>query len=68
MRPRYPHIVVSLADLDGDSDALIARTMTALRRAHVPHREIMEFMTEAIGGNFERALIAVMAWVQIEAR
>ncbi len=68
MRPRYLHIVVFLANLDGDTDALIARTMAALRSAHVPHREIMEFMTEAMGGNFERVLIVVMAWVQIEAR
>lgn len=63
--PRYPDVQVALSGRDGNAFAIIGRVSKALRRAGVSEREINEYMTTAMEGNYDHLLRTTMEWVEV---
>lgn len=60
--PKFPDVVVPLSGEDGNAFMIVARTRKALERAG--HRDAAaEFFQEALSGDFDHVLQAVMATV-----
>lgn len=66
MKPKYPHITVNLSDCDGNAFAILGRVRKAMRRAKVSEEEITEFSHEAMAGDYDHLLQAVMRTVETE--
>ena len=64
--PRYPDIVVELVGEDGNAFAIMGNVSDHLRDAGVPEREIAEYRTESMSGDYDHLLRTAMRWVTVE--
>jgi hypothetical protein len=64
--PRYPNIAVQLKNRDGNAFVLIGRTAQALRGAGVAAKEVKEFRTECMSGDYDYVLQTCMKWVDVQ--
>lgn len=63
--PKYPKIVVSLYNQDGNAFSILGKTIRELRRNHVSELEINAFIKEASSGDYDHLLAVVQKYVQI---
>jgi hypothetical protein len=66
MKPKYPHIRVTLTGTDGNAFAVIGKVRTALKRAQLPSWEIQSFTDEAQSGDYDNVLRTCIRWVDID--
>jgi hypothetical protein len=64
-KPRFPGIAVRLVNEDGNAYAILGRTISAMREANVPQKEIAKFMREATRGDYDNLLVTVTRWVDV---
>lgn len=62
---KYPDIKVQLSGENGNAYAIIGAVAKALRRAAIPTKEITEFKTEALSGDYDHLLQTAMKWVDV---
>lgn len=62
MLSKYPEVVVQLSGENGNVYAIISRCTVAARRAKIDREEINAFMTEAMSGDYDNALMVCMKW------
>tara|TARA_B100000809_G_C15024104_1_gene489525 strand:- start:907 stop:1110 length:204 start_codon:yes stop_codon:yes gene_type:complete len=61
---KYPDVEVTLTGRDGNAFAVLGAVSKALRRAG--HKEaVKEFMTEAMGGDYNHLLVTAMSYVVV---
>jgi hypothetical protein len=65
MTPKYPEIEVQLTGEDGNALAIVGRVRKALRREGVTEEQIIEFMDEALSGNYDNLIQTVNEWVEV---
>lgn len=66
--PRFPEVHVPLVGEDGNSFAIISRTVEALRRAGVPADVRDEYRDAATSGDYDNVLATTLAWVSCDGR
>ena len=66
MEVRHPEVKVVLVGKDGNSYAILARVLRALRRAGVSKAERDAFVEEATSGDYDHLLQTCMRWVRCE--
>lgn len=64
--PRYPHIIVTLTNNDGNAFGILGAVRRALRKGGVPETEVSAFYKEATEGDYDHLLVTVMKYVSIE--
>ena len=64
--PKYPHISVDIAHLDGDALKLIHATISAMKAKRVPHEAIQEFATEALTSEYNGVFDILHEWVDVK--
>ena len=63
--PRYPNIEVQLTGRDGNAMAIISMVSGTLRRNGVEQARIVEFINEAMSGDYTNVLATVGRWVEV---
>jgi hypothetical protein len=63
--PKYPRIVVSLINQDGNAFSILGKTIREMRRNHVSEHEINAFVKEASSGDYDHLLAVVQKYVQV---
>jgi hypothetical protein len=66
--PRYPSIVIDLADVDGNATSIIASVRQAMRRAGVTREEADAYAREAMSDDYGHLLRTTMGWVTTDSR
>ena len=65
MQAKYPEIEVQLTDTDGNAFSIIGKVQKALRRAHVSHIEIAQYVNESMSGDYDNVLQTAQKWVEV---
>jgi hypothetical protein len=63
---KYPEVLVSLVDQDGNAMLILARVRRALRRADAPASDIEQYTIEVTAGDYDHLLQTTMKWVNVE--
>lgn len=63
---KYPHIEVQLTGTDGNAFAVLGTVQKALRKHGVSEQEIVEFMDEAMSGDYDHLLQTVVRTVRVK--
>lgn len=63
---KYPHIEVQLTGTDGNAFAVLGNVQKALRKHGVSEQEIVEFMDEAMSGDYDHLLQTVVRTVRVK--
>ena len=63
--PKYPDIEVDLVGGDGNALMIVGAVSKALKRAGVSPKEVKEFRTEALSGDYDNVLQTAMRWVEV---
>ncbi|EAL5442277.1 hypothetical protein CWD68_00980 [Campylobacter jejuni] len=63
---KYPNIYVKLAGEDGNAFSILAKVVTALKKAGVSKEEINKFKEEATSSDYTHLLSVVMEWVNTD--
>ncbi|TLD80155.1 hypothetical protein LS68_008025 [Helicobacter sp. MIT 05-5293] len=66
MSAKYPHIKVRLVGEDGNAFAIMGRVVHAMKKAKVEAKEIEQFKSEAMSGDYDHLLQVVMCYVEVE--
>jgi len=66
MEPIYKDITVKLVGEDGNAFAILARVMSAMRKAGLSKEEIDKFHTEATSGDYDDLLYTCAKYVNVE--
>lgn len=62
---KFPHVKVKLVGQDGNAFAILARVITAMRRAKVPAEAISEYQTAATSGDYNHLLMVTTQTVNV---
>lgn len=66
MKPKYPHISVTLTDrVDGNAHSIVGAVARAMRDCKVPRKEIDEFRREALSGDYQHVWDTAHATVDV---
>ena len=65
MKPKYPHVHVSLTGRDGNAFAVLAAVRAGMRRALISEEECRAFFVEATAGDYDHLLATAMRWVDV---
>lgn len=63
---KHPEITIQLAGRDGNAFCILGICERAMERAHLPQKEIDQFMKEAMSGDYNHLLATTMAWFDVE--
>jgi len=66
MSVKYPNVRVKLVGEDGNPFSILAKVKTALKKAGVPKEETDQYLSEAMGGDYNNLLQVTMKWVNVE--
>lgn len=66
MRPKYPHIVVSLSDQDGNAFMILGMCQHAAKEAGLTKEDIQAFYQEATAGDYDHLLRTAGRWFACE--
>ncbi len=66
MEPRYPNIVVKMVGEDGNGLAILARAVTAARKAGLTSKELDQYRREALSKDYDNLLATTMRWFSVE--
>ena len=62
---RYDEITVKLSGRDGNAFVVMGAVSAALKRGGVSEKEVEQFMSEAMGGDYHNLLRVCMDWVKV---
>lgn len=65
-RPKYPNVVATISDRDGNAFMVLAIVTRAMKAAKVPDADIDAFQNEATSGGYDNLLQTCMKWVTIK--
>jgi len=65
MSVKYPNIKVVLVGHDGNAYSIMGRVSNALRKAHVPKKEIDKYLEESTSGDYNNLISTVTKWVNV---
>ena len=65
MSPKHPNVKVQLTGRDGNAFAIIGTVTQALKRAGVPTKEVKEYQSESMSGDYNNVLATAMRWVDV---
>ena len=65
MQTKYPHINVTLTDINGNAFAILGACRKAAERARLPQEEIDAFYTEATSGDYDHLIQTAMRWFDV---
>lgn len=64
--PKYPDIEVTLSGQDGNALHVVGTVRRALEKNDVPRTEVLEFVQEALSGDYDHLLRTCVKWVSVE--
>lgn len=65
MSVKYPKIKVRLSGQDGNAFMIVGRVRSALRDNKVDPKQIEEFTTEAMSGDYSHVIATAGEWVRV---
>lgn len=63
--PRFPDVDVKLTGTDGNAFAVLGLVRKALRTGGASTKELDEFMSDAMAGDYDELLATCARWVSI---
>jgi hypothetical protein len=63
---KHPEVFVQLTGEDGNAFRILGATEKALRKGGVPEKEVKEYMTDAMSGDYDNLLRVTMDWVDFD--
>ena len=63
--PKFPHVRVKLADMDGNSFTILARVIGAMKEAGIDQAEINAYRERAMAGDYDNLLKVSMETVNV---
>lgn len=65
MQTKYPHINVTLTDINGNAFAILGACRKAAERARLPQEEIDAFYAEATSDDYDHLIQTAMRWFNV---
>ncbi len=63
--PKYPHVIVEIADKEGNAFTILGLCKAAAEESHLPADEVSAFLAEATTGDYEHLLQTAMRWFTV---